>query len=321
MAFKKKDLASFKAALKKNTSSGESLPSNYYPFHKIEFDEKCTVRFLPDKNDDNELGFLIEKFSHELNVNGQRRTVPCLKMYGHKECPICKKSAEIYKLEGEKSVTGKRLYRRKQHIGQALIVEDPLAYKEDQTPALGTVKLLNIGFTIYEKINSAFNDDELEDVPWDSENGTDFVIKRTKKGEYANYENSKFKGRPRALTEAELAVAEAGMIDLSTLIPQEPTEQYLLEMLNADLNSTPVSEGDNSASAKGTGKAADADGIDPQSSVEGVKTFNKKDDEDALRELSVAKATTTVVEDDDGDDILKQLQANRRRKTASTDDE
>lgn len=227
----KKTMAELRASFKQATTP-ESRPSNYYPFYNIAFDEKAVVRFLPDANPNNSLGFLVEKLTHDLEIAGEKKTVPCLKMYG-KECPICKHSAALYKADDK--VNGKKFYRSKQHIGQALIVEDPIKYKEGETSAVGTVKLINVGFKLFNKINEAI-DEELDEIPWDYEVGTDFNIKKTKQGEFANYESSKFAKRPRALTEDELAAIEGNTHDLSTFLPKEPSLEDVQKLLDAAIN-------------------------------------------------------------------------------------
>ena len=113
-----------RAAFKKEEST-QSRPNNYYPFWNMQVGEQAIVRFLPDKDQDNHLGFMVEKMMHTLNINGENKSVPCLKMYGE-DCPICRVSSAYYKDEGKGSANGKKYWRKKQHLVQALIVEDPL---------------------------------------------------------------------------------------------------------------------------------------------------------------------------------------------------
>lgn len=304
----KRSIADLKSAWKKKATSENQSNSNYYPFYRMDVDKKATIRFLPDLNEENPLGFVYEKTTHTLKVNGKDRTVPCLKMYG-KACPICKKSAEFYEKEGKQTVTGKRLYRRKQTIAQALIVEDPLTYTDDQEPATGKVKLLNMSYTLVNIINAAFDDNELDEPPHDFKHGTDFIIKKTQKGEYASYELSKFARNERPLTEAELAAMEGNLVDLSTLIPECPDEDKLLEMLDADLNGTPMSEG------AGSGEDADDD-IDPQANTSKVDRYGDETPAATTSTPVPENAAAPAKADSDGyqeeaDDILTALRKNR----------
>lgn len=332
----KRSLADLKAAWKKNTSSSsDNFPNNYYPFYRMPTDSKATVRFLPDLNEENPLGFVYEKFTHTLKVNGKDRTVPCLKMYG-KECPICKQSAEYYKEDKakgiEKSPRGKALYRRKQTLAQVLVTEDPLQYSDDQEPALGQVKLINMSYTLINIINSAFDDEELPEMPYDYQMGTDFIIKKTQKGDHANYELSKFARKERALTEEELASIEGKLVDLSSLIPECPTDDKVRQLLDAHINGTPVQEGNSSASAPASSN--DSNGIDPQTNRQAPASYGNDSQpaaedeppfdvadttEQAPAPAAAAEETTPSSDDgyqDEADSILDQLKKNRAAAAA-----
>lgn len=217
------------------------LQNNYYPFWDMKPGQKAVVRFLADKDSDNPRGFLYEKVSHNLTINGQRKTVPCLGMYGE-DCPICKASQEFYKKNDE--VNGKRLWKKKQYLAQAIIVEDPLP--PDNTTGEkheGNVRLLSLGFQIYNIIKEAFTSDELEDNPYSHENGCDFIIKKTEQGQYASYAVGTKFSKQRALSDGEIAAAEEGSIELSTLLPKHPDANKVQAMLDADLNGEAYSDG------------------------------------------------------------------------------
>jgi hypothetical protein len=298
-ATKKLSMAELRANFKKPESTG-GFNNNYYPFYNIEFDAKAVVRFLPDKNTDNPLGFLVEKLSHTFEIGGEKKSITCLKQYGkEKDCPFCKESARLYKLDNK--VEGKKFYRNKQHIGQVLVIEDPLTYKEDQTPAQGTVKLLNVGFTLYKIIDDAFNDNDLDEVPWDFEAGTNFQIKKTKKGEFANYESSKFVKHPSALTEDELAIVSEKLVDLSTLIPAEPTTEQVNELYNAVINGTPLpSKGNSSNSAA---KVNESEGGD------NVSTSNASAKSESVS--SAPEQEPETLESNDAERILAEIRKKR----------
>lgn len=305
----RKSLKDLKSAFKtSNESSNSARSSNYYPFYRMDFDEKAVVRFLPDLNEENPLGFLVEKLTHTLTINGERKTVPCLKNYGENDCPICKASAQFYKDEGDNTKDGKRLYRKKQHLAQVLVVEDPLPYKEGEETAQGKVKLINISYSIYNQIKEAFDEDELEEIPWDYEAGTDFMIKKTKKGNYANYDGSRFNKRERPLSEDELAAIEGNLIDLSTLLPKKPTVEELQKLLDADLNGEVLDEGEDESSQSGsktTSKSSKRDDDDEDDAPVSQKKSSaglpdKDEDDDDEDDFS-----------DDADDILASIRARR----------
>lgn len=306
----RKSLKDLKSAFKSNSEgSNDSRPNNYYPFFNMEFDDKAIVRFLPDLDDENPLGFLVEKMTHTLTINGERKVVPCLKTYGESDCPICKRSAQFYKEEGENTKDGKRLYRRKQHLGQVLVVEDPLPYKDGEESALGKVKLVNISYSIYNKIKEAFDEDELEEVPWDYEEGTDFMIKKTKKGQYANYDASKFQKRERALDEDEMASIEGNLVELKSLLPKKPTAEHLQKLLDADLNGEVLDESDmkspgtRPAPAPESSKKGEDEDDGPVSQRESSKGLPDNDDSDSDSDSDDFS--------DDADDILASIRARR----------
>jgi len=101
----------------------ESFTNNYYPFWDMEVGQRAVLRFLPDADGSNPRMFMVEKISHNLVINGQKRTVPCMSMYGE-DCPVCKVSQDYYKVDDKEN--GKRYWKKKQYIAQALVVEDPL---------------------------------------------------------------------------------------------------------------------------------------------------------------------------------------------------
>lgn len=233
----KRTLAEMKAAYSTttNTQSGGPRENNYYPFWDMEVDQRAVMRFVPDLNEDNPRGFLIERVFHNLTVNGQRTSVPCLSQYGE-ECPICKLSQEYYKNNDEEN--GKKYYKKRQYIAQALIVDDPLpADKVTGENHQGKVRFIALGYQIYNIIKEAFASDDLEASPDSFEDGYDFTIKKTESGKYAAYNiGTKFASRSRALSEDEIVVIQENIVDLVTVLPKNPGVDKVRELLNADIN-------------------------------------------------------------------------------------
>lgn len=215
----------------------ESFTNNYYPFWDMEVGQRAVLRFLPDADGSNPRMFMVEKISHNLVINGQKRTVPCMSMYGE-DCPVCKVSQDYYKVDDKEN--GKRYWKKKQYIAQALVVEDPLpADAKTGETHQGQVRNIAIGYQLYNIIKEALasEDDPLDEVPFDFAQGYDFVIKKTQQGQYASYATgTKFQSRPRALSEAEIAGVEGSIIDLKTLLPKNLGVDKVRAMLNADLN-------------------------------------------------------------------------------------
>lgn len=329
MSKSKQKLDALKALFKGQEQEGqrESRPSNYYPFWNMQPGQRAIVRFLPDRDENNVRGFLVEKVFHNLTINGQKRTVPCLSMY-EDDCPICKVSQDYYKAKDE--VNGKKYWRKKQYIAQALIIEDPLP-ADDATGEthVGKVRGITLGYQLYNIIKEAFAGDELESVPYDFEDGYDFIIKKTEQGQYASYAvGSKFKNNPRALDEEELAAVEEGMIELSTLLPKNPGADKVQAMLNADLNGESYDENGSSddddederparrPAAKPAAKPA------PKAAAKPARSDDDDDEDEDEEEVAPARAparkaaAATEESDDASTDIDAMLSAIRARRAA-----
>jgi hypothetical protein len=215
------------------------------------------------------------------------------------DCPICNVSSGFYKREGEDSENGKAYWRKRQYLTQAIIVEDPLP--ADPTTGetnVGKLKCLSLGYQLFNIVREAIETEgELESVPFNFEDGIDFIIKKSKQGKWSTYAmGSRFARKQRPLTDAEIAEAEANMIDLSTLLPKKPELEYVESQLAASLN--------DSAAAAAAGDYSD-------------------DTTDTTPSVSVAATTeTTSVEADDdtasdeAEAILAEIRG-RKGKAAS----
>jgi len=299
--------AQFAANKEGSGGNGEQRVNNYYPFWNMKSGQSAKIRFLPDADESNPRGFMVEKVSHNLTINGQKKTVPCLSMYGE-DCPVCKISQDYYKAKDE--VNGKKYWRKKQYLAQALVVEDPLpADPETGETHAGKVRFLALGFQIYNIIKEAFasEDDPLEGIPYDFEDGYDFIIKRTDQGQYPSYTTgTKFMSKQRALTEDELAVAEAGMVELKTLLPKNPGFDKVDAQLSADLNGEEYSDDSAKPASKAAPKQKGGDD-DDSPFVESAKP---------VKAPKPAPAPASSGDDDgasDVDDMLAQIRARRNK--------
>lgn len=182
----KNKLDALKAAFDKKASGagGDQSWKLFYQFWKMPDDSTAVVRFLPDLDEDNNLGFLVENLQHELVVNGQKKKVPCLSMHGE-HCPICELSRKYYDEKNEDM--GKKYYRKKSYIGQVIVIESPIEHDQSQL-----VKLIEFGPAVFKQIQAAFQSGDLEEAPYELKGGYNFRIKKTKSGQYASYTTSSF---------------------------------------------------------------------------------------------------------------------------------
>jgi hypothetical protein len=290
-------LDQLKTAFKKNESGG-SRPNNYYPFWKMNEGEQAVVRFLPDKNEDNPMGFVVEKLMHTLTINGERKSIPCLKMYDE-DCPICKVSSAYYKEEDK--ANGKKYWRKKQNLVQALIIEDPLPADQDTGETHeGKVRFLALGFQLFNIIKEAFESGELDEIPFAFEGGCDFIIKKTKQGEYATYAvGSKFARKSSDLTEEQIALVTDNMVELQSLIPAKPELETVEGMLEAALTGGEYNAGGDGDSSGGLNFKSSKD-VAAESS----------DDADATP-AAVTEETSDEEFDDEADKILQQIRSRK----------
>lgn len=308
----KKTLEALRAAFNKTAREGGEggTGGNWYPFWNMKEGERAVVRFIPDKNEDNPFGFVVQKAMHTLTVNGEDQKVSCLSNYGE-DCPICKVSADFYKVDDK--VNGKKYWKKKQYVAQAIIVEDPLPpdQKTGETHK-GQLRLISLGPQIYQIIQDAFkSDDELEAIPYDLDEGYDFVIKKSKQGEYASYAIGTKFTKQRSLNEDEFAVVEEKQLDLSTIMPKHPGREKVEALLEASLTGSSYDTEDDGFTSPAPKKSA-------------AKPAARDDDEEDTptpARSSKKPAWEDEEETDSEDDSEDEAPAPRRAKVqGSTDD-
>lgn len=292
-------LEQIKAAFKKQDTN-ESRPSNYYRFWDMKVGEQAVVRFLPDANLDNPFGFMVEKLMHALDINGETKSLPCLKMY-KENCPICNVSSAFYKDEGKESVNGKKYWRKKQHIVQALIMEDPLPVNpETGENNEGKVMFLNMGFQLYSVIKEAFESGDLDEVPYFFSGGCDFIIKKTELAGRPKYDvGSKFARRATDLTEDEIVLVEDQSVDLSSLLPSNPGIEKVESMLEASLTGETYDTG-HSGNPAPAAEAAEA---------------KPKPNTSLVSDAKSATPETASEFEEESDDILAQIRGRMNKST------
>lgn len=227
----KKSLADLASAFaSKNTGEGSSNQQwkLFFNFWKAPVDSISVVRFLPDADESNPMGFLVENLAHELVINGKREKVPCLKMFGE-DCPLCSLSQKYYdeKDPEHNEQLGKKYYRKKSYIGQVMVVETPIEHDQEQL-----VKLIEFGPKIFKQIQSAFQSGDMDEPPYELKGGYNFRIKKTKSGDYADYGTSSFS--PKQTDVSDDVIEAMTLYNLADYRTARVTREVMEAMLLAD---------------------------------------------------------------------------------------
>jgi len=240
--------ARIQAQENKTSNKGQRTQSDnaIYPHWNMDEGTTATIRFLPDKDEKNTF-FWVERQIIKLPFNGvegdpQHKQVivqvPCVEMYGD-NCPILAEVRPWYKDETLKEMAN-RYWKKRSYIFQGFVRQNPLG--NDVTPA-NPIRRFVISPQIFTIIKSSLMDPEMENIPTDYLNGTDFNIKKTSKGGYADYSTSNWARRESPLTEAEQAAIEAhGLFNLADFLPKKPSESELRiikEMFDASTEGKP----------------------------------------------------------------------------------
>lgn len=289
----------FKKEKSENTNS--SYSGDMYPFWSMNDDERAVVRILPDANDDNDNLFFVDKLNHVISLNGENKTIACPSMHGE-ECPICELSQKFYK-EGNKE-KGKYYYRKKSSMVRVLVISDPLPPDEEtHENREGKVMNTQFGWQLMEKIkHSIVNDFDDDDAyPWDLEEGINFVIAKTKSGDYSKYDlGSGFERKASSVEELieefeELDdIDDIELVDLSTLLPKCKDYGEIENMLHAHLNGEDYEEGDSNDRDED-----DDEDEDEKPAKKSKKKKDKKDKKSKKKKDKKSKKKKRQEEDDE----------------------
>lgn len=230
---------------KSNNNAPSQSDNALYPHWNIEDGQSATVRFLPDEDPDNVL-FWVERQMIKLPFPGVKGgeenkpvtvQVPCAEMYDD-TCPVLAEVRPWFKANDPTlEEMGRKYWKKRSYIFQGFVVEDPL--KEDNPPE-NPIRRFVMSPQIFKVIKAALMDPDMENLPTDYVNGTDFRINKTMNGKYADYNMSNWARRERALSEEELAaIDEHGLHDLKQFLPARPTAEHyevIAEMFEASVN-------------------------------------------------------------------------------------
>ncbi len=226
------------AQQEKTNSYGKKSGDNAnYPFWDLADGDSSTIRFLPNGSDNGD--FWVDKYMIKLpfagirgkNTNQTIVTVPCMVMYGEK-CPIQEEIKPLWKTDED---TARIYYKKKTTILHGFVRKNGL--KNDVTPE-NPVRRFTVNAKLMKSIVAGCMDPEMEDMPTDFLNGTDFIIKKTMQGKFADYSTSVYSRKSTPLTDEEVAALEAfPLADLSTYLPKKPDEQHLAVIMEMFVDS------------------------------------------------------------------------------------
>jgi len=223
-----------------SSSSGPS-DNAIYPFWNIDEGTSTLLRFLPD-SDPNNTFFWVERQMIRLTfpgvVGGEAKPVtvqvPCMEMW-NETCPVLTEVRPWFK-DASLEDMGRKYWKKRSYIFQGFVNENPLNEETPENP----IRRFVIGPQIFNIIKSALMDPEMENLPTDYVNGTDFRLAKTTKGQYADYSTSKWARKESALTEEQLAAIDSnGLFNLNDFLPAKPTAegvQAIAEMFQASVD-------------------------------------------------------------------------------------
>ena len=242
-------LAEIRAKLLEQEKGGNTRSNSYggdnaiYAFWNIPEGQSATMRFLPDGDDTNTY-FWRERQMIRIPFSGVAGgdehkpvtvTVPCMEMWGE-TCPV---HAEIRPWFKDPSMEdmARKYWKKRSYLFQGFVVDSPL--QEDSVPE-NPIRRFIINPSIFNIIKQALMDPDFPEIPTDFEQGTDFKLAKTQKGQYADYSTSNWARRERGLTEDERnAIASNGLHNLDDYMPKKPTAEgvnAIFEMFEASVD-------------------------------------------------------------------------------------
>ena len=226
-----------------NRSQQGGSDNGIYAFWNIPEGQSATLRFLPDGDDTNtyfwrERQMIRIPFSGVAGGDEHKActvTVPCMEMW-NETCPI---HAEIRPWFKDPSMEdmARKYWKKRSYLFQGFVVDSPI--QEDSTPE-NPIRRFIINPSIFNIIKAALMDPDFPELPTDFDQGTDFRLTKTQKGQYADYSTSNWARRERSLGEAERnAVAEHGLFNLEDFMPKKPGAEEvnaIFEMFEASVD-------------------------------------------------------------------------------------
>lgn len=231
-------------AQEQQSSGGQSQGDNaIFPFWNMAADSQSVIRFLPD-GDENNVYFWQERLMIKLPFAGIKGDptskpvtvqVPCMEMYGE-SCPVLTEVRTWFKDPSLEDM-GRKYWKKRSYLFQGFVRESGLA--ENSVPE-NPIRRFIIGPQIFKLIKSALLDPDMEVTPTDYQQGCNFRLVKTSKGDYADYSTSSWSRANTPLTEEEaITIDTHGLFNLSSFLPKKPSEvelKVIKEMFEASVD-------------------------------------------------------------------------------------
>ncbi len=230
-------LAEIRAKLLAQENTGGSRSSGgdnaIFPFWNLAENTSATVRFLNDGDTTNDF-FWRERQMIRLDfagIKGQADSkrvtvnVPCMEMWEPTgSCPVLQEVRAWFKDPSLEDM-GRKYWKKRSYIFQGFVVNSDL--QEDSSPE-NPIRRFIMGPQIFNIIKQALMDPDFPALPTDANEGTDFKIHKTTKGQYADYSTSNWSRRERSLDQNELDAIEAnGLHNLNDFMPARPSAEQI----------------------------------------------------------------------------------------------
>ena len=214
-------------------SSNTGGDNAIFPFWNIPENSTSVLRFLPDGDSSNTYfwrerqmirlefaGIKGQADSRKVTVN-----VPCNEMWGPTgSCPVLAEVRPWFKDPALEDM-GRKYWKKRSYVFQGFVTESSL--QEDTTPD-NPIRRFIINPSIFNIIKGALMDSDFVELPTDTEQGTDFRLTKTTKGQYADYSTSSWARRERSLDNNERgAIEQYGLYNLNDYLPKQPNEEEL----------------------------------------------------------------------------------------------
>lgn len=215
--------------------------NSIYAFWNIPEGSTAVLRFLPDADESNTF-FWRERQIINIPFAGVKGgeskqvvvKVPCVEMWGD-TCPVHAVIRPWFK-DPRMEDMGRKYWKKRSYLFQGTVPTNPLADDVSENP----IRRFIINPSIFGIIKSALMNPEMEELPTDYIQGTDFRLVKTSKGGYADYSTSTWARKERSLNEQELgAIAQHGLYNLNDFLPKKPNAEELnaiVEMFEASVD-------------------------------------------------------------------------------------